>query len=244
MIGKCLENINFADEIIVLDQNSKDSTSKIAKKYTSRVLTSKTEEFDVNRNFLKSEAKSEWLLYIDADERIDNNLASEIKQAIIDKKCAAYYFPRKNFILGKWLKNGGWWPDYVPKLFQRSALIGWQGAVHESPQVRGKFGYFKNPLNHYTARDISSMLKKSIKWANIEAGLFFKAKSSRVNSPRIVKAMVIEFTRRYFVKRGFLDGTVGLIEAIYQSLHQAIILTYLWEIQNNSIKKAGKFSNE
>lgn len=231
MIEDCLKQLGFVDEIIVLDENSSDNTVEMAKKYTDKILRSTSEDFSRNRTILAQNARFPWLLYIDADERITDELISEIKRAVKVDKYGAYYFPRRNYVLGKLVKHGGWWPDYVPRLFQKNNLIGWHSKVHESPNIKGKFGYFKAPLVHLSARNLNYMLEKSIKWAKIEAELFYSSRSSYVNVIRLISAFCKEFVRRYFVKRGFLDGTIGLVEAIYQGLHQAIIQTYLWEIQ-------------
>ena len=152
-------------------------------------------------------------------------------------ECSAFYFPRKNTILGKWLKHGGWWPDYVPRLFKKDKFINWVGRVHESPKVQGEFGYLKTPIEHLTARNLSLMLKKTTGWAKVEAELFYKADHPPVTILKVVKALLSEFINRYLTKLGFLDGQVGLIEAIYQALHKSIVMTYLWEIQNNANRK-------
>lgn len=234
MIEDCLKQLDFVDEIIVLDQNSEDKTVQIAKQFTNKIIFSNTQDFAKNRDILASQAKSDWLLYIDADERLTKELSSEIKQAIKDPRYSAFSFPRKNIILGKWLKHGGWWPDYVPRLFKKDKLKGWYGQVHESPKVDGSFGYFKTPIIHLTARSINQMLAKTTEWAKIEAELFQKENYPQVTIVKVAKAAIAEFFRRYLAKRGFLDGTVGLIEAIYQSFHQAVILTYLWEAQHKN----------
>ena len=233
MIDGCLKQLNFVDQIIVLDQNSQDNTVQIAKQYTRDIIKTQEEAFDKNRNILAKKAKNDWLLYVDADERLDEDLVKEIKTATRENQYAAYYFPRNNIILGKLLRHTGFWTDYVPRLFKRSKLVKWQGKVHESPQIIGDFGYFKAPISHFTAQSMSEMLKKSIKWAKIEAELSLKNKHPQVTILRIVKAMFLEFISRYFVKKGFLDGTVGLIESIYQAYHKAMVLTYLWELQTH-----------
>lgn len=244
LIKDCIKQLDFADEIILLDQNSTDSTLENAKKYATQVLRTKTESFDQCRNILKSAANCDWLLYVDCDERLSLDLKKEIMQLIKSREFSAYYFPRKNYVLGKWLKHGGWWPDYVPKLFQNDCLSKWVGAVHESPQIIGSFGYATTPIEHFTARSISQMLDKTVKWAKIEAELKHKSGHPKVNIFKVIKAMALEFAGRYFLKFGFLDGTIGLIESIFQSLHQAITLTYLWELQNHTKEKFTKIKYE
>jgi hypothetical protein len=178
-------------------------------------------------------ANGDWLLYLDADERISKDVKTEIKKAITESKYSAYYFPRKNIIFGKWLKHTEFWPDYVPRLFKRTKLISWLGRVHESPNLNGEFGYLKTPIVHLTARNPSAMFSKTIKWAKVEAELAFEAKHPKVTCLMVTKAIFLEFLRRFLIKKGFMDGIVGLIESIYQALHRSIVLTYLWELQNN-----------
>lgn len=239
MIDDCLRQLNFVDEIIVLDQNSRDKTVEIARRYTTHIFKTHQEAFDKNRNTLAKMAKGDWLLYVDADERLNEALVKEIKTAMRNNQHEAYYFPRKNIILGKWLRHTGFWPDYVPRLFKRTRLIKWQGRVHESPQITGDFGYLKTPLSHFTAPNMSQMFEKSTKWAKIEAELFSQNSYPKVTILRVIAAMFFEFFSRFFKKKGFLDGKVGLIESFYQALHKAMIFTYLWELQNDTNKSKG-----
>lgn len=253
MIADCLKQLDFADEIIVLDQNSQDDTVKIAKKYTSQIFQ-KDLSFDKARNMLLDIAKGDWFLYVDADERLTPELIREIRSKIDDKqsfstnkrstKISAYFFQRQNIILGKFLKHGGWWPDYVPRLFKRGKLIKWQGRVHESPQIEGEFGYLESPVLHLTARSMGKMLEKSTTWAKIEAELNYEKGAAKVTSSKVVRAIISEFSSRYFIKFGFLDGFVGLVESVYQALHRAMVLTYLWELQNDTEDKFKKIANK
>lgn len=232
-ISDCLKQLSFADEIVVLDQSSTDSTRKIAKKHSSRILESSSSDFSKNRNTLAENAKGDWLLYLDADERIDSDFIDELNNKIKNDEYSAYFVPRKNYVLGKRMKHGGWWPDFSPKLISKSKLIAWKGRVHESPQVKGEIGYFKSAITHLTAKNLNFMLTKSVKWAKVEANLNFENKAPKVTIAKVISAAAKEFVRRYVVNRGFMDGTLGLTQAIYQSLHQAIVLTYLWELQQN-----------
>lgn len=234
MISGCIKQLNFVDEIIVLDQNSNDKTVEIAKSLGAKIIRNASGQFDLDRSTLRQSAKEQWLLYVDADERFDDKVVNEIKSVVKENKKGAYYFARKNIVLGKWLKHGGWWPDYVPRFFSKEILISWQGRVHESPEVDGPVYYAKNPIKHLTARSISRMLNKSIKWAKIEAELYAQANYPKVTKKNILKKMLGQFMRRYILKSGFMDGKVGLIQAIFQTLHVAMTLTYLWEIQNKT----------
>lgn len=244
MIEDALSQLDFANEIIILDQNSQDNTLKIAKKFTSKIFNTNLEDYSKRRNLLMSYAKGNWILYLDPDERLTKAGIAEIKEKIMSDDFSAYYLPRKNFILGKFQKHGGWYPDYVPRLFKKDKLKLWHGEVHESPQIEGTFGYLKEPIEHKTARNMKSMLAKSIKWAKVEAQLYYNSNSSKVNILKVLKSAFLEFTKRYFVKFGFLDGKIGLICAIYQSLHQVMVLVYLWEIQNDAYGAFKKIQHE
>lgn len=243
MIGEALSQLKFADEIIVLDQNSQDKTVAIAKKYTDKILSSKSEEFANNRNLLAENAKGDWLLYIDADERLSEENVAEIKEAIKSTEYSAYYFPRQNYILGKFLRYGGWYPDYVPRLFLKKDFKSWVGKVHESPQFNGQKAHLLTPIVHKTARSLKMMLAKSTKWAKIEAGLYFEKDAPKVTILKLAKASVWEFCRRYFIKLGLLDGKVGFVASLYQALHSAMVMTYLWELQNDAEGKFKKIQN-
>lgn len=247
MIKDCLAQLDFADEVIVLDQNSQDATREIASKFTDKIIKTRQEDFSINRNQLAHRATGDWLLYVDADERLSPELIKEIRLTINDKRSAkfyAYYIPRKNFILGTWLKHGGWWPDYVPRLIKRDKLIKWQGKIHESPKIEGDFGTLSNPIEHLTARSAAKMLVKSTKWAKIEAELYAHSTNPKVNIAKVLKGMFFEFTNRYFIKLGFLDGQVGFIAAVYQAVHRAMISAYLWELQENTRQKFLQLKNQ
>jgi glycosyltransferase involved in cell wall biosynthesis len=140
-IKDCLESAReIADEIIVVDNNSSDTTSEIAKKYTKDVFNQENnpEKIDVQKNFGFSKAKGDWILSLDADERITDDLAKEIKSAIdSDDETTGYWIPRKNIIFGKWIKNDMWWPDYQLKLFKKGKGKYTDG-VHKALEVEGE----------------------------------------------------------------------------------------------------------
>ncbi len=236
-IEDCLKQLSFVDEVIVLDQDSKDNTLKIAQKYADKIISSNREDFALNRNLLAKTAQGKWLLYIDCDERLSPDLIAKIQSIIAKPEHDAYYIPRKNFVLGKPVLHGGWWPDYTPRLFKKESLLNWQGKVHESPQIKSTFGYLNIPLVHLSARNTNFMLRKTIKWAKVEARLYHDATNPKITIIKLIKASTLEFLRRYILKRGFQDGSIGLIESIYQALHKSIIFTYLWEMQQKTDQK-------
>lgn len=234
MIEGCLTTLRFCDEIVVIDNNSTDNTVKIAQKYTDKIFENKTAGFSGLRNFGKEKATHDWILYVDADERVEENLKKEIIDAEKNSGIYAYAVPRKNIMFGKWVRHGGWYPDYQVRLFQKDKLIEWHGELHERPKVNGETGYLKNDIVHYTHRSISETLEKKLEWSSIEAGERLKANHPKITWPRILKVMTSEFINRYIIKSGWRDGTVGLITALDEAFSLFVIYTRLWEMQNKS----------
>ena len=234
MLSGCLATLRWVDEIIVVDSESYDKTATIAKKYAAKIISIPAgTDYSSARNAGLNEASSEWIFYVDADEHVTPELKQEIKSTINDQPSTiSYKLPRMNIILGRWLKHGGFWPDYVHRLFHKDTLIKWTGKLHESPTVTGAVGLLKHPLKHYTARSITSAMAKSRHWAPIEAQLLFAAHTPQVTWWRLIKAFICKFCDVYLFKRGFLDGARGLILAYIQAHHQASVLVSLWELQH------------
>lgn len=233
-IADCLKSVRqLAEEIIVVDAQSVDRTVKIAQKDGAKVFIHHFVDFAEARNFGLSKASGEWVLYVDADERVTEELKDEIQKQITFKNqpFSAFDIPRKNIRLGgQEMRFGGWWPDYVTRLFRKKDLQGWYGEVHESPIVNGETGKLTNPLLHF-GRDLKDIVQKTIEWSGIEARLLFEAKHPSVTWWRLGKVWLEEFWRRFILLQGFRDGTAGLIEAIYQSFSRFITYARLWEIQ-------------
>lgn len=234
MIKDCLESVKWADEIIIVDSGSKDKTLEIARKYTNKIYTYKKGSFSDWRNFGLEKAKGEWVLYIDADERITPALRTEIKYKILNiKNINAYAIPRRNVLLGKEIRYGGWFPDYVKRLFRRDKLLKWKGRLHEEPIFEGELDHLKEPMIHITHRNLSSMIEKTREWSKIEAELLYQAGHPPVTWWRLLRVMLTEFWYRGIKKQGWRDGTVGWIEIFFQMFSRFITYARLWERQNN-----------
>lgn len=232
-IAKCLKSVSFADEIIVVDDGSIDKTVEIAKKHGAIVFKNHGASFSELRNKGAKEANGEWLLYIDADESVSSKLREEIESRITNHELRinAYAIPRKNILLGKEMKHGGWWPDYVIRLIRKDSLKGWKGELHEQPEIDGDLGKLKNPFIHYTHRNLSEMVEKTNDWSEIEAMLMYAENHPPMNIVRFFSAMFREFWYRAIKEKGFLDGPVGVIEIIYQVFSRFVSYAKLWEMQ-------------
>jgi glycosyltransferase involved in cell wall biosynthesis len=235
MIEDCLKTLDFADEVVVVDTGSIDQTNKIAEKYGARIIKyTNGKSFSDWRNRELKEAKGEWILFIDADERITSKLREEILATINNSSANAFAIPRKNKILGKFLMHGGWYPDYQKRLFRKQALKGWRGEVHEEAEYEGELEHLKNPMLHIKHEDFSQMVEKTNNWSEIEAKLMFEAGHPPMNIPRFISAMWREFWQRMLVKRAFLDGKTGIMFALYQVFSRFVSYAKLWEMQEKS----------
>lgn len=231
LIKDCLDSVDWVDEVILVDTGSKDKTEEIAKKSGVRVYEVPRGSFSDWRNFGAQKASGEWLLYIDADERVPPSLRKEVMYAIKISAHTAFAIPRKNVLLGKEMRYGGWWPDYVLRLMRKKSLKTWKGKLHEQPEIKGSVGKLKNPLIHITHRSLSEMVTKTNIWSETEASLLFRAGHPKVTWWRFISIAFREFWYRAVKKAGFLDGTVGVIEIIYQMFSRMITYAKLWEMQ-------------
>lgn len=233
MIADCLDSLTFCDEIIVVDNQSEDRTKEIAEKMGARVITCKTDDFSKMRTEGYSNAKCEWILYVDADERVTKTLEKSIidhASAVTYQDIGAYTVKRKNFYFG----NHEWpYVEKLERLFKKGRLIEWYGKVHESPKIDGEVGELNGFLMHYTHRDLSSMLKKTIEWSKIEAQLRISAHHPKMTWWRFPKVMIYAFLNSYVKQQGWRVGTVGIIESIYQSFSAFVTYARLWEMQNS-----------
>lgn len=235
-IEDCIKSVKLlTDEIILVDMESTDNTVEIAKSLNVSAFNfPKSNYVEPAREFGISKSKTDWVLILDADERITKELAQETKKLITSHYSLSthYKIPRKNiFGQTKWLKHGGWWPDHQIRLINKKYFISWPKRIHSTPQIKGDLGYLKNPLIHYFHGDLSNMVKKTVIFEDIESDLLLKAK--RATGTRIFfRKYLAELYRRLFKNLGFLDGAFGIIEAIYQAFSKTITYIFLYEKQN------------
>ena len=234
LIGDCLDSLDFCDEIIVVDGGSNDKTVEIAEKKRAKVFIHEMQDFAESRNFGLDKAEGSWILYVDADERVTPDLAANIKRKIVtdmNSGISAYKILRKNYYLGD-----NPWPyiEKLERLFKKDKLKGWHGKLHESPVVEGKVGELDGFLLHYTHRDLTSMVNKTLEWSKTEAELRFQSNHPKMTWWRFPRVMITAFLNSYIKQGGYKVGTVGLIESVYQSFSMFITYARLWEMQHKS----------
>lgn len=234
MIADCIDSVSFCDETVVIDNGSTDKTPEIAKRMRAKVYFINEVNFAALRNIGASKAKNPWIIYIDADERVSTSLRENIEEAIkkSEKKVAGYRVMRKNYYFGKHE-----WPqiEKLERLFVKKHLKRWYGDLHETAEVSGKMEDLRGGyLLHYTHRDLSSMLRKTIEWSKVEAKLRFDSNHPVITWWRFPRVMLTAFFDSYIRQKGYKAGTVGVIESMYQSFSIFITYARLWEMQRSS----------
>lgn len=229
VIEDCLRSLDFVDEIIVIDSNSTDKTAEIARKLNSKVISHPFVNFSETRNFALKHVNTDWILYIDADERVTTELKRGILKAITTDHFQAYSLKRKNFYLGKE------WPyrENLTRLFMKDKLKGWKGILHESPDVDGTIRLLEGELLHNAHRNIEQMLNKTNTWSNIEARLRFDNNHLPVKWWRLIRVFITGFFNSYINQKGFLAGNIGFIESYYQGFSLFVTYVKLWELQKS-----------
>ncbi len=246
-IATCISSIAWADELIVVDNGSSDATREIAKKHGATVISgADTHNFAKLRNIGKEKAHGAWLLYIDADEVLTDELAKEIKDAVSHSPrlssgeagqhsaISGYELRRKNYYLGhKWPGE-----ESILRLMRKDALQEWYGQLHETARVKGEIERLRSPLIHHTHRTLEEMVTKTNEWSEMEAKLRFDAGHPPVVWWRFPRVSVTAFFNSFITQGGSHAGVVGWIESIYQAFSMFITYAKLWEMQQVESQKS------
>ncbi len=231
MIANCIETLRWCDEILVIDNGSTDSTAAVAEKLGARVVGFSSEDFSQVREMGLKRVKTDWIMYIDADERITPTLKQEIAVQVETHGAAALRMKRETMAYGYSVQHGGFEADFVTRVFRVSTLQGWEGSIHESPVFEGEVLTLHTGLVHLTHRSTRDNLLKSADWTRLEAQLLYEAAVPEVTFFTLLRKGGMEFVRKAFIKRGYKDGPVGLIEALVQALNRVMVYIQVWELQ-------------
>jgi len=216
-IEACLASLVFCDEIIVLENGSTDRTAELARKAGATVVeTDDWPGFGPQKQRALDLAHGEWILSLDADERIDERLEAEIRRAISSGGMAGYRLKRLNYFLGKPLRHGGWYPDPVLRLARRHAARFSSDAVHERLIVDGPVGELETPLVHLSYRSIDDLLLKLRRYANATARARRHAGKRGGLSAAVLRAS-LTFVKCFVLQLGLLDGAHGFVAAAYRA---------------------------
>ena len=230
-IYACLDSVKWVDEIVVVDSFSTDDTVTVCLEYTQKVFQRPWPGYGMQKNFGIEQATCEWILIVDADERITEVLRDEIKEVISKEstESVGYHIPRRNFWYGKWIRWAGMYPDYQLRLFKKSAGRYNDVAVHENLILNGPTGYLKNPMVHITERRLSDHMKKFKRYTTLAA--LEKAKKRRkVSVLDLGVNHIMTFLKSYLLRRGFRDGIHGFIISVLAGMYTFVKYAKLWEM--------------
>ena len=247
-IERCLKSLDFCDEIIIVDDYSSDKTLEKIKTLKSEIGNkSKIEvyqrnlngDFAAQRNFGMEKASGEWVLFVDADEEVNENLKLEIRNLKLEKKIAAYYIKRRDWFWGREVRFGEVGQIRQRGLIRliRKGLGKWEGKAHEELKVKNqklKVGRLKNYLNHYPHPTIKEFLKEINFYSSLRADELFQ-QGKRTNIFEIVLFPLGKFFLNYFLRLGFLDGAVGFVYAFMMSFHSFLVRGKLYMLNNRRV---------
>ena len=212
-IGDCLDSVAFCDERIVVDCGSGDGTVLIAKEKGARIAFHDWQGFGAQKNYALSLAHGDWVLSIDADERVTPELQAVILAAIGNDKIDGYNIPRKSSFCGHVMRHAGWYPDYVLRLFRRGRARFSDDVVHERVICDGKVARLKTPLTHYAVHRLEDAIRRMDTYSTLGAQKFV-ASGRRVSILSGVAHGMLSFLRTYVLRLGFLDGAAGFLLAV------------------------------
>lgn len=229
-LPKTLESIkDIASEIIVIDSSSTDNTCAIAKSYGAKIYNEEWRGFVEQKNSLTKKCTKEYILYLDADEVISDELKQSIIYAVQNGKSDGYYIRRKTHYLGR-LLNYSWQKDERLRLVKASANPLWVGEiVHEELKINGITSHLAGYIIHYSYRDIDDHFKRTIRYARLSAESYYK-KGKKFKLSRLIFSPAIAFIKIYIVKGGFLDGIPGFIAGVSAFVYGFLKYAFLWDI--------------
>jgi len=230
----CLESVaGWGDELIVVDSHSTDQTAAIAREFTEKVYQIDFDGFGKLRNEAVALTTHEWVFSLDSDERMTPELREEIR-LLLDRgpEADAYFVPRKNYFLGRWIKHCGWYPDYrQPQLFRKKRFRYREELVHESFDCEGTIGYLKSPALQYPFRDIDHYVAKQDRYSNLMARRMVE-QGRRFSPPQLITHPLGAFFKMYVQRVGFLDGMPGLILSGLYAYYTVMKYAKFWELSS------------
>lgn len=244
-LGACLESIkDLASEIVIVDGESSDKTVEIAESYGAKVMVEENRSnFHINKQHAIDACEGEWILQLDADERVSSMLADEIRKIVTADLSAgasaqadAYYIKRRNYFLGKWMNKGGMYPDPVIRFFRKGKAKLPQASVHELMSVEGTTKWLQNDLLHIADPTFTRYLLRSNRYTTLQADDWLKEGKIGTDTKDILLFMIwkplLRFLSIYLRHKGFMDGFPGFVFAWYSGIHIASSYVKYWERKN------------
>lgn len=232
----CLKSLGFCEEIIVVDDYSQDSSVKTAEKFGAKVYKHRLNgNFAAQRNWAMAKAKNDWILFVDADEVVSDELATELYQMTAQflTGLSGFYLRRKDYLYKRELRFGDSGKVNILRLGRRSRGQ-WRGKVHEVWELRGDIGRLKKPILHYPHPTVAEFLSEVNFYTTLRAQELHDQKKS-ASFFSILVYPTTKFVVNYLIKLGFLDGTLGMISALMMSLHSFLVRSKLWQLSHKKV---------
>jgi glycosyltransferase involved in cell wall biosynthesis len=229
-IAAALESLRWADEIVVVDSESTDSTVEIARRYTDRVIVRPWPGYVAQKNFAAGQASYDWIFSLDADERVTPELAAEVRALLSALPAAAgYRIPRVAFHCGRWIRSTDWYPDHQLRLYDRRHAL-WTGRlVHESVRADGPVSRLHGEIQHYAYRDLAHHLQTMDRYTTLAARQMFED-GRRASWIDVLITPRLTFFRNYVLRGGFRDGMAGLVVSVMNAYYVGLKFAKLWEL--------------
>ncbi len=234
-LGDCLESIKWVDDLVVVDSYSEDATVAVARRYTDRIIFREFQSYLDQTRFAFEQTTGDWVLWLDADERLTQRACDEIAEAFRapgGPACDGMAFPRKTFFLDRWITHGGWYPQRKVRLVRRAAASMGGYAPHPKACVEGEVRQMDGDILHLSYPDgILDMVRRSAGFAEqaarvrYESGVRFRLSSLLLKPP-------LEFVKKTVLKGGFLDGLPGLAIAVSSAYYRFVREVKLWELEH------------
>jgi len=228
----CLRSARFADEIVVVDSGSSDGTQALAEQYGARFIRQEWLGFGPQKQFAVDAATHDWVLCLDADERVTAELQAAIEDALRQPAAGAFRFARCNRFLGRYLKHGEGYPDWSLRLFDRRQARWSNDAVHEKVETAGPVGELTGDLLHESAESLASYLTKQNRYTTLAAEMALAA-GKRASFGRIALSPLVRFIKFYVIRQGFRDGLPGLIHIAIGCFNSFTKYSKMLERQNS-----------
>jgi len=212
-LAECLASVAFCDEIVVVDSASEDATAEIARRHGARVIQSVWRGFGPQKQFAVDQARHDWVLCIDADERVSERLRASILDALPAPDARAYRFARCNRFMGRYLRHGEGYPDWSLRLFDRRHARWSDDPVHEKVLVDGSAGTLQGDLLHESAESLEAYLAKQNRYSSLAAEEAL-ACGERATAAHLLLSPLLRFVKFYFIRLGLLDGLPGLVHIL------------------------------
>jgi glycosyltransferase involved in cell wall biosynthesis len=229
-IEACLASVDWADERLVVDSGSTDDTTALAERSGARVIRRDWPGYSAQKNFAASQAAHDWILSVDADERVTPELAREIRELLkTDPPLAGYRLPRVTWHLGRWFRTTDWYPDRQLRLYDRRRGHWKTRRVHESVTIETPVGQLTNDLQHYAYRDVAHHLETMNRYTTLAAQDIHES-GRRVGAADVVVHPAAAFLRNYLLKRGITDGVPGFVVSALNAYYVFLKLAKAWEL--------------